>query len=315
MTLQDEASSSCSPPSKISPNAIVEEEITQQPLHPGVGFVGDQNQQQHQHLHHRVSLSPGAKIITSPNNANTSIVDTAHTNDSSAISISSSISVDSSQTPRRKLKKKTSTDEAQSLVKSSTNKRSKSKSKMSSDIDVKKKQAEHHAVIKYGSLLLLVGQMVGLVLLMRYTRTHHSGNGSEDGDLYLASTAVFMMEVRFRCDLLVLCLLLFVCGCVMIQCFIDLRAANFFELIWLKCILVKLTFSLLFTMNDNHQRLHKQLIETTNLINQINPNNPIPPKLQPDNEISPLLRSSLPPKRLHTNQPSIRNPLSRLRQS
>ena len=47
-----------------------------------------------------------------------------------------------------------------------------------------------HALIKYGSLLLLVGQMVGLVLLMRYSRTH------TDGDLYLASTAVFMMEVR-----------------------------------------------------------------------------------------------------------------------
>jgi len=48
----------------------------------------------------------------------------------------------------------------------------------------------NNAFIKYGSLLLLVGQMVGLVLLMRYTRTHTNG-----GDLYLASTAVFMMEV------------------------------------------------------------------------------------------------------------------------
>ena len=49
----------------------------------------------------------------------------------------------------------------------------------------------HNALIKYGSLLLLVGQMVGLVLLMRYSRTR-----TEDGELYLASTAVFMMEVR-----------------------------------------------------------------------------------------------------------------------
>ncbi|KAL3801835.1 hypothetical protein HJC23_001231 [Cyclotella cryptica] len=49
---------------------------------------------------------------------------------------------------------------------------------------------DHHALIKYGSLLLLVGQMVGLVLLMRYTRTH-----TVDSQLYLASTAVFMMEV------------------------------------------------------------------------------------------------------------------------
>ena len=49
----------------------------------------------------------------------------------------------------------------------------------------------HNALIKYGSLLLLVGQMVGLVLLMRYSRTH------TDGELYLASTAVFMMEVSW----------------------------------------------------------------------------------------------------------------------
>ena len=34
-------------------------------------------------------------------------------------------------------------------------------------------------------------QMVGLVMLMRYSRTHSGG-----GELYLASTAVLMMEVR-----------------------------------------------------------------------------------------------------------------------
>ncbi|GAX28156.1 solute carrier family 35 (UDP-sugar transporter), member A1/2/3 [Fistulifera solaris] len=42
--------------------------------------------------------------------------------------------------------------------------------------------------IKYGALFLLVGQMVGLVLLMRYTRT-------QQGQMYLASTAVFFMEL------------------------------------------------------------------------------------------------------------------------
>ncbi|KAL7452147.1 hypothetical protein ACHAWC_003872 [Mediolabrus comicus] len=52
--------------------------------------------------------------------------------------------------------------------------------------------------IKYGSLLLLVGQMVGLVLLMRYSRTRHSNN-NEDDDMYLASTAVFMMEILKFC--------------------------------------------------------------------------------------------------------------------
>lgn len=49
--------------------------------------------------------------------------------------------------------------------------------------------------IKYGSLLLLVGQMVGLVLLMRYSRTRHG----EHDDMYLASTAVFMMEILKFC--------------------------------------------------------------------------------------------------------------------
>jgi len=44
-------------------------------------------------------------------------------------------------------------------------------------------------MIKYGSLVLLVAQMMGLVILMRYSRTHNSG------PLYISSTAVFMMEV------------------------------------------------------------------------------------------------------------------------
>lgn len=51
---------------------------------------------------------------------------------------------------------------------------------------------QHGPLLKYGSLFLLVAQVVGLVLIMRYSRTHHSKNG---GDLYLSSTAVFCMEV------------------------------------------------------------------------------------------------------------------------
>jgi len=46
-------------------------------------------------------------------------------------------------------------------------------------------------MIKYTALLLLVAQMVGLVLLMRYSRT----TKDPDKPLYLASTAVFIMEV------------------------------------------------------------------------------------------------------------------------
>ena len=46
-------------------------------------------------------------------------------------------------------------------------------------------------IIKYTALLLLVAQMVGLVLIMRYSRT----TKDPDKPLYLASTAVFIMEV------------------------------------------------------------------------------------------------------------------------
>ena len=59
---------------------------------------------------------------------------------------------------------------------------------------LKKKAAPADATatfIKYAALFLLVAQMVGLVLLMRYSRTSHDPNQP----LYLASTAVFIMEV------------------------------------------------------------------------------------------------------------------------
>lgn len=47
-------------------------------------------------------------------------------------------------------------------------------------------------IIKYVALILLVGQMVGLVLLMRYSRTVPR---APEVPLYLASTAVFVMEL------------------------------------------------------------------------------------------------------------------------
>jgi hypothetical protein len=56
---------------------------------------------------------------------------------------------------------------------------------------LKKDENAMAIMIKYSALLLLVAQMVGLVLLMRYSRT----NQPADQPLYLASTAVFVMEV------------------------------------------------------------------------------------------------------------------------
>lgn len=55
----------------------------------------------------------------------------------------------------------------------------------------KKRDTPADALIKYGALFLLVAQMVGLVLLMRMSRTSHV----EGQPMYLASTAVFIMEV------------------------------------------------------------------------------------------------------------------------
>ena len=46
-------------------------------------------------------------------------------------------------------------------------------------------------MMKYFSLFLLIAQMVGLVLMLRISRT------AQKDDLYLASTAVFLMEVSF----------------------------------------------------------------------------------------------------------------------
>jgi len=64
----------------------------------------------------------------------------------------------------------------------------------------KKAIQNHHPALKYGSLVLLVAQLVGLVLLLRYSRTHSNGS-----DLYLSSTAVFSMEVMkfITCNIVV----------------------------------------------------------------------------------------------------------------
>eukprot|EP00550_Attheya_septentrionalis_P011761 CAMPEP_0198304154 /NCGR_PEP_ID=MMETSP1449-20131203/57256_1 /TAXON_ID=420275 /ORGANISM="Attheya septentrionalis, Strain CCMP2084" /LENGTH=416 /DNA_ID=CAMNT_0044006669 /DNA_START=8 /DNA_END=1258 /DNA_ORIENTATION=+ len=75
--------------------------------------------------------------------------------------------------------------------------------KLRRKIKPRKKEDESNAMIKYGSLFLLVAQMVGLVLLMRYSRT--SAVESEDTQLYLASTAVFLMEaMKFAICLVVI---------------------------------------------------------------------------------------------------------------
>ena len=74
------------------------------------------------------------------------------------------------------------------------------KTRKSVDGDSDESNSSKRAVIiKYAALLLLVAQMVGLVLLMRYSRTVARGPTEP---LYLASTAVFVMEIMK----LILCL-------------------------------------------------------------------------------------------------------------
>jgi len=95
--------------------------------------------------------------------------------------------------------------------------------------------------IKYGALFMLVAQMVGLVLLMRYSRTQPRAPGEP---LYLASTAVFFMEVMklFIC----LAVIAFQEGC-----------GRFFQELHLHLLqspteLLKLTVpSLLYTVQNN----------------------------------------------------------------
>lgn len=94
-------------------------------------------------------------------------------------------------------------------------------------------------LIKYSALFLLVGQMVGLVLLMRYTRTHRSPGQP----LYLASSAVFMME----------CMKLFICCCVIVyQSEIGLRAELKEHVVDSPMEMLKLCVpSLLYTVQNN----------------------------------------------------------------
>ena len=65
------------------------------------------------------------------------------------------------------------------------------KKKLVKKTSASSKENATNTLIKYAALFLLVGQMVGLVLLMRYSRTHRNPGQP----LYLASSAVFVMEV------------------------------------------------------------------------------------------------------------------------
>ncbi|KAL7567562.1 hypothetical protein ACA910_016978 [Epithemia clementina (nom. ined.)] len=93
--------------------------------------------------------------------------------------------------------------------------------------------------IKYAALFLLVAQMVGLVLLMRYSRTIHI----PDQPLYLASTAVFVMEVMK----LIICLLV-----IAVQANGALLRELHIHVIQSPLEIVKLTVpSLLYTIQNN----------------------------------------------------------------
>lgn len=106
---------------------------------------------------------------------------------------------------------------------------------------------ETSAIIKYGSLTLLVAQMVGLVLLMRYTRTK-GANVLADGtrEMYLATTAVFMMEIQ---KLLICTVVVFFQS----GCSLSGLASSLYQHIWLSPMeVLKLCIpSLLYTIQNN----------------------------------------------------------------
>mmetsp|Transcript_7654 Transcript_7654/g.10016 ORF Transcript_7654/g.10016 Transcript_7654/m.10016 type:complete len:437 (+) Transcript_7654:94-1404(+) len=94
-------------------------------------------------------------------------------------------------------------------------------------------------LIKYVALFLLVAQMVGLVLLMRFSRTNQDPNKP----MYLASTAVFAMEVMK----LIICLLV-----VAFQSNGALLRELYLHVIQSPMEIVKLTIpSLLYTIQNN----------------------------------------------------------------
>mmetsp|Transcript_2904 Transcript_2904/g.6188 ORF Transcript_2904/g.6188 Transcript_2904/m.6188 type:complete len:440 (+) Transcript_2904:234-1553(+) len=116
-----------------------------------------------------------------------------------------------------------------------------SKKKSGAGSRIKKSSSESAAAkfIKYAALFLLVAQMVGLVLLMRYSRTVHDPNQP----MYLASTAVFVMEVMK----LVICLLV-----VAVQSNGALFRELYLHVIQSPMEIAKLTIpSLLYTIQNN----------------------------------------------------------------
>eukprot|EP00613_Pedinella_sp_CCMP2098_P067409 CAMPEP_0171980792 /NCGR_PEP_ID=MMETSP0993-20121228/263393_1 /TAXON_ID=483369 /ORGANISM="non described non described, Strain CCMP2098" /LENGTH=88 /DNA_ID=CAMNT_0012633121 /DNA_START=65 /DNA_END=327 /DNA_ORIENTATION=+ len=76
---------------------------------------------------------------------------------------------------------------------------------------------EHNALLRYGSLALLVAQDTALVLLLRSSR-----EGSADGTpMYLASTAVLIMEtIKLSC-----------CGLMILQGPAAFDVSSWFEIV------------------------------------------------------------------------------------
>lgn len=102
-----------------------------------------------------------------------------------------------------------------------------------------RKETPQAKLIKYLALLMLVAQMVGLVLLMRYTRTSRA----PDQPLYLASSAVFVME----------CMKFFLCSSVIAIQSKSGLLEEFKEHVWNSPMeMVKLCVpSLLYTVQNN----------------------------------------------------------------
>jgi hypothetical protein len=142
------------------------------------------------HEHHNVELTVNhAGTDGTNNNNNDNSESTSNAEAQSLLIPTGHPSQDDSGSTKRRVKRSSADGSggSSSMLASGA----KRKSRTSDTTKSRSEENPRDRVIKYAALFLLVAQMVGLVLLMRYSRTQHD----DTQPLYLASTAVFLMEV------------------------------------------------------------------------------------------------------------------------
>jgi UDP-sugar transporter A1/2/3 len=190
------------------------------------------------HEHHNVELTVNhAGTDGTNNNNNDNSESTSNAEAQSLLIPTGHPSQDDSGSTKRRVKRSSADGSggSSSMLASGA----KRKSRTSDTTKSRSEENPRDRVIKYAALFLLVAQMVGLVLLMRYSRTQHD----DTQPLYLASTAVFLMEVMK----LVICV-----GVIAVQTKSGVLHELYTHTIGSPLELLKLTVpSLLYTVQNN----------------------------------------------------------------